>query len=138
TQMLLYIENQLMISAQKGTEFTNDDAFALYDGTIQKLFSNIGEFKGYIQPYVQALQILQKARDAGIPANELIDAVSGLQDEIAALKADKDTKAADLARLESELATYNDTATTTAKKLETLQSELETAKKTKQKAEKSW
>ncbi len=137
-QVLLYIENQLMASSQKGIEFTNDNAFALYDETVQELFGNIKVFKGYIEPFVKALEVLQKARDANIPANELIDAVSKMQEDIATQKADKEAKDGELSQLEAGLARFNGEATQTATKLEDLAAKIETATTAKTEAEKSW
>lgn len=137
-EALLYIENQLMASSQKGIEFTNDNAFALYDETIQELFGNIKTFKGYIEPFVMALEVLQKARNAGISANELIDHVAGLQENIGQMKSDKETKEAELANLQSELNGFNVEATRTTEKLEQLQKDMEAANKAKSDAEKSW
>lgn len=137
-EVLLYVENQLMAASQKGIEFTNDDAFALYDSTIQELFDNIGTFKGYIEPFVKALEVLQKARDAGVPANELIDAVSQMQTDIAAMESEKGEKEAELARLEGELAGFNEEATGIAQRLEGLAGDLTRAKAAKKEAQGSW
>lgn len=137
-QFLLYAENQLMTSSQKGIEFTNDNAFALYDETIKELFSNIKTFKGYIEPFVQALQVLQKARDADISANQLIEAVTDLQDHIAKMRQEKAEKVSLVYALQAEIEEANNTALGTTAKLENLEKKLDFSRRKKAEAKKSW
>lgn len=137
-QFLLYVENQLMASTQKGIAFTNDNAFALYDDTVRELFDNVKVFKGYIEPFVQALRVLQKARDSGVPANELIDAVSKMQSDLADLEAEKSIKVGNLDDFKTDLADLSEKAEHAAFKLDSITRAIEKATADKAKAESSW
>jgi hypothetical protein len=137
-EFLWYLENQLKAASQKGMEFTNDEAFSLYDAAVRELFSNIKTFKGYIQPFIKALEVLTKARDAGISANELIEAVSKMRDDINAMNADKGVKVGEIANLNTEIKKIEDEAKYTARRIETINGNVEHWRDEKIKAEKSW
>lgn len=137
-EALLYIENQLMASSQKGIEFTNDNAFALYDDTIKELFGNIHKFKGYIEPFVKALQVLQEARDKGLSASDLIQGVEEIQNQIDSMKSDKESKESELSDAQTELNTLNQKAEEMTRDLKDLAAKVEAAKTEKANAEKSW
>lgn len=137
-EFLWYLENQLKSASQKGMEFTNDEAFSLYDAAVRELFGNIAIFKGYIQPFLKALEVLTKARDAGISANELIEAVSKMRDDIGQMQANKGSKIADLDRLKNEIVAINGESSRVATRLEQLNSNIEHYRDQKVLAEKSW
>ncbi len=106
-EFLKYAEDQLMKSASKGIDFTNDEAFSLYDGTVRELFDNIKIFKSYIEPFLKALEVLQRAREADIPANQLIEAVEEMRKNIAAMEKQRN----DLVKVKTE--TQNNLLNTT-------------------------
>lgn len=137
-EFLWYLENQLKSASQKGMEFTNDEAFSLYDAAVKELFGNIAIFKGYIQPFLKALEVLTKARDAGVSANELIEAVSKMRDDIGKMQADKADKTLELDRLKGEIGTINGETSRVSSRLEQLNSNIEHYRDQKALAEKSW
>lgn len=137
-EFLWYLENQLKSASQKGMEFTNDEAFSLYDAAVRELFGNIAIFKGYIQPFLKALEVLTKARDAGISANELIEAVSKMRGDISQMQVDKDGKTAELQTLKNEIVTINGESSRLSSRLESLNSNIEHFRDQKVLAEKSW
>lgn len=137
-EFLWYLENQLKSASQKGMEFTNDEAFSLYDAAVRELFDNIKIFKGYIQPFLKALEVLTKARDAGISANELIDAVEKMRGDISKMQNDKNVKADELASLKSDITMINVDSARIAQRLESLNGNVEHFRNVKAEAEKSW
>ncbi len=137
-EFLWYLENQLKSASQKGMEFTNDEAFSLYDAAVKELFGNIAIFKGYIQPFLKALEVLTKARDAGVSANELIEAVSKMRDDIGKMQGDKAAKTLELDRLKGEITTINGETSRVSSRLEQLNSNIEHYRDQKALAEKSW
>lgn len=137
-EFLWYLENQLKGASQKGMEFTNDEAFSLYDAAVRELFGNIAIFKGYIQPFLKALEVLTKARDAGVSANELIEAVAKMRGDITQMQVDKGVKIAELDSLRNEITTINNTSARVAERLEALNHRVEEYRDRKVLAEKSW
>lgn len=137
-EFLLYVENQLMASASKGIDFTNDEAFSLYDETVRELFGNIKVFKGYIVPFLKALEVLQKAREAGIPANELIEGVNEMRANINKMRENMTGKENLVQNLESDLRLFDNEAARISGRLESLNRAVTTERETKATAEKSW
>jgi hypothetical protein len=137
-EFLWYTENQLMTASKKGVEFSNDNAFGLYDETMRELHGNVQKFKAFIQPFLRALKVLHDAREAGISANELIEAVSKMQADIGQMQIDKDGKIAELASLKSDVVTINSESARIANRLETLNGNVEHFRDAKAVAEKSW
>jgi hypothetical protein len=137
-EFLWYLENQLKSASQKGMEFTNDEAFSLYDAAVKELFGNIAIFKGYIQPFLKALEVLTKARDAGVSANELIEAVSKMRDDIVKMQGEKVAKNLELDVLKGEISTINGETSRLSSRLEQLNSNIEHFRDQKALAEKSW
>jgi hypothetical protein len=138
SEFLWYVENQLMTASKKGMEFTNDNAFGLYDDTMRELHGNVHKFKAFIQPFLRALKVLHDAREAGVSANELIEAVSKMKADIGQMVVDKDNKLSEIDSLKSEIATINANSARVATRLETLNFQVEEYRAQKALAEKSW
>jgi hypothetical protein len=138
SEFLWYTENQLMTASKKGMEFTNDNAFGLYDETMRELHGNVHKFKAFIQPFLRALKVLHDAREAGVSANELIEAVSKMKGDIGQMVVDKDGKLAEVASLKGDITTINADSARVAARLETLNANVEHYRDAKVVAEKSW
>lgn len=109
SKTLIYYENTIMAAALKGKEFTHDDAMSLVDDFQRELRANVMAFQGEIEPFVAALKVLGKARDAGVATHDFINGVQEIKDAIESLNADKiakqeeiDAKTAEIEPIQNE------------------------------------
>ena len=102
-ETLVYFENSIMHAAMEANKFTHDDALSLFDDTVRTLQGRLRTYQNYINPFVKALDVLGKAREAGIPTSELLQEVQDLKDKGIALKVEKDQQLENLGKIKAEI-----------------------------------
>lgn len=137
-EFLYYAENQLMKSASKGIDFTNDEAFSLYDGTVRELHGNIKIFKSYIEPFLKALEVLQRAREADIPANELIETVENMRKDIGSMEQELKVLEEKKKSLEWDIGDNNRITLELEEDIQNLADKVKICEENKARAEASW
>lgn len=86
TALNTYYQEKIIDLAKDAAEFTNDDAFSLFDDAVDRLQGRLQNFQGSIRPIVSALQVIKKAEDAGEDPMEMIQQVQAQQEHHADLE----------------------------------------------------
>lgn len=118
SKTLIYYENTIMEAALRGKEFTHDDAMSLVDDFQRELRDNVMAFQGEIEPFVAALKVLGKAREAGIATHDFINGVQEIKDAVTALNADKEAKQGEIDAKTAEIEPVQGDAATVARQIE--------------------
>jgi len=91
-ETLIYFENSIMNAAMEANQFTHDDALSLFDDTVRTLQGRLISYKDYINPFVKALDVLGRAREAGMATSELLQEAQDLKDKGVELRGDRNDK----------------------------------------------